>query len=81
MISCANHDYVEIACMYRFVVKLVLRNGEIVQGKALQTAYNENREECIVLDTERGNKQIVLEQVASIEAVTQNPHFEKINFG
>ncbi|WP_455196616.1 Rho-binding antiterminator [Kaarinaea lacus] len=81
MISCANHDYVEIACMYRLVVKLVFRNGQIVQGKALQTAYNEYREECIVLDTERGNEQIVLEQVASMEAVTKNPHFEKINFG
>ena len=81
MISCANHDYIEIACLYRFVVKLAFRNGQIVQGKALQTAYNENREECIVLDTERGNEQLVLEQVASMEAVTKNPHFEKINFG
>ena len=31
MISCANHDYVEIACMYRFVVKLVFKNGKVVE--------------------------------------------------
>jgi Rho-binding antiterminator len=81
LISCANHDYVEIACMYKFEVKLVLKNSRIVKGKALQTTYNENREECIVLKTEIGSEKIVLEQVASMEAVRKNPHFGKINFG
>ena len=81
MISCANHDYVEIACMYRFEVKLVFKNGYIVQGKAFQTAYSENREECIVLETELGIEEIVLEKIVIMEAVTKNPHFEKIDFG
>ena len=81
MISCANHDYVEIACMYGFEVKLVLRNGQLVQGKAIQTANNDNREECIHLETELGNEEVVLEQIVLMEAVTKNPHFEKIDFG
>jgi Rho-binding antiterminator len=86
LISCDIHDYVEIACMYRFEVKLVVKvgqvkNGQIVQGIAFQTTYNKNREECVVLKTEKGNEEIVLEQIASMEAVTKNPHFEKIAFG
>ncbi len=81
MISCANHDYVEIACMYRFEVNLVLTNGQVARGKAVQTAYNDKREECLILETGSGNKAIVLDQVASMEAVTNNPHFEKIDFG
>lgn len=81
MISCANHDYVEIACMYRFAIKLVFKNGQIVQGIAFQTTYNENREECMVLKTEKGSEEIVLKQIALMEAVTKNPHFEKIDFG
>ena len=80
MISCANHDYVEIACMYHFKVKLYLKNSRIVEGKALQTTYNENKEECIILETEIGKQEIVLERVASMEAVRKNPHFDKINF-
>lgn len=80
MISCAQYDYVEIACMYRFEVKLIFKNGNYVQGTAFQTAYNENKEECIVLKTERGNEKIALEELAAIEAVTKNPHFEKIDF-
>ena len=81
MISCVNHDYVEIACLYRIEVKLILKNGQIVQGEAFQTIFNENREECILLKTEIGNKEIVLEKLALMEAITKNPHFEKVNFG
>ena len=80
MISCANHDYIEIACMYRFEIRLVLKNGQVEQGKAFQTALNENKEECLVLETQAGNKLIVLQQVVSIEAVTDNPHFGKVDF-
>ena len=80
MISCANHDYVEIACMYHFKVKLYLKNSRIVEGKALQTTYDENKEEGIILETEIGKQEIVLERVASMEAVRKNPHFDKINF-
>ena len=80
MISCANHDYIEIACMYRFEMRLVLVNGQVAQGKAFQTKLNENKEECLVLETKSGNKLIVLEQVVSIEAVTENPHFGKVDF-
>ena len=81
MITCDIHDYVEIACMYGFEVKLVLKDGQIVQGIAFQTTYSENREECVVLKTKKGNKEIVLEQITLMEAVTKNPHFEKIDFG
>lgn len=55
MISCANHDYIEIACMYRFEICLVLENGQVAQGKALQTELNENKEECLVLETQSLN--------------------------
>jgi Rho-binding antiterminator len=80
MISCANHDYIEIACMYRFELRLVLENGQVAHGKAFQTVLNENKEECLVLETKSGNKLIVLEQVVSIEAVTDNSHFGKVSF-
>jgi Rho-binding antiterminator len=66
--------------MYHFVVKLIFKNSQIVQGRAVQTAYNGNREECIVVETEQGNEEIALEQIASMEAITKNPHFEKIDF-
>lgn len=78
MISCASHDYVEIACLYRFEVELVFKDGAIVRGKALQTTYNVNKEECILLNTGQGNASFVLEDIATMEAITKNPHFEKV---
>ena len=66
--------------MYHFKVKLYLKNSRIVEGKALQTTYDENKEEGIILETEIGKQEIVLERVASMEAVRKNPHFDKINF-
>lgn len=80
MISCANHDYVEIACMYGFEIKLVLIDGKIVSGKALQTAVNKAKEECIVLHTDQGIEKFELSQAISMEAVTNNPHFKTIDF-
>jgi Rho-binding antiterminator len=80
MISCQIHDYVEIACMYCIEVKLALKNNQTIQGVALQTAYSDNKEECIVIRTKRGDEQVVLDHVVSMEAVTINSHFNKINF-
>lgn len=80
MISCHIHDYVEIACMYRIEVKLALKNNQTIQGVAMQTAYSDNKEECIVIKTKRGDEQVVLDQVVSMEAITKNSHFNKVNF-
>ena len=34
-----------------------------------------------LLETERGNEKVLLEELAAVEAVTKNPHFEKIELG
>lgn len=79
MISCANHDYVEIACMYRLHVKIVSKNAQTIIGIAIETTFNKNREECVVLETTVNSQMIVLDQIATMEAVTRNLHFDKIN--
>jgi len=80
LISCANHDYVEIACMYGFIIRLYLKSGTVVEGEAFQTAFNADREECVLVKTASGHEKIALDQVVVMEAVTKNPHFEKIEF-
>lgn len=80
MISCDNHDYVEIACMYRIEVKLGFKDGKVVQGVALQTTYNEKRKECIVIKTKFRDELFVLDQVVLMEAITTNLYFDKVRF-
>jgi Rho-binding antiterminator len=44
MISCEKHDYVEIACMYNYLIKLTLNSGDELRGVALDVKRNQNRE-------------------------------------
>lgn len=77
MISCAHHDYVEIACLYRMPVILTLRSGEVVRGIALDTARDGNGAECLKLAT---GQLVVLEGVRTLEAAEPNPHFSRVDF-
>ena len=78
MISCDQHDYVEIACLYRYVVKLTLKSGAEVQGIAMDTRRNAQREECLVLSQDENL--IVLDSIAKMEVLVENPHFKEVFF-
>ncbi len=45
MLSCHQHDYIEIACMYHLEIDLMLNDGHHVIGIALDTIYNKNHEQ------------------------------------
>ena len=81
MITCAEHDFIEIACLYGMEVKLTLKDGHTAQGRALQTSYNDKREECITLKTAKGPETIAQNALASMKAISHNPYFKKIHFG
>lgn len=77
---CDHQDYIEIACMYHYPVELLLKAGDIVTGKALDTALNEMREECIKLQTDNGEVLVVLDEVSKLKVTIENPHFSEVNF-
>ncbi|QEY16505.1 transcriptional regulator [Cellvibrio sp. KY-GH-1] len=80
MISCNQHDYIEIVCMYRYPVKLTLKSGEIIEGAAVDTVSDELREECIKLATESGETLVVLNQLKQLEVTVENPHLKLLLF-
>lgn len=80
MISCNQHDYIEIVCMYRYPVKLTLKSGEIIEGIAVDTVRNEQREECIKLTTEAGEQLVILDQLTTLEVTIDNPHLQRVVF-
>lgn len=75
MISCDQHDYVEIACMYNYLIKITLKSGSELEGTALDAQYNDSREECIKIKFNDTEKLVVLESISKIEALIENPHF------
>ena len=80
MISCNHHDYIEIACLYNLLVTLLLEDGREVSGIALDTAYDDNKKECIKLGANGEWKLINLDLVVSLKANRVNPHFDFVEF-
>ena len=80
MISCEQHDYVEIACMYRYLIKLTLKSGLAIEGIAMDTKRNNNQEECIQIKTHNTNSLVVLDTVSKMDALIENPHFKSVIF-
>jgi Rho-binding antiterminator len=80
MISCAHYDYIEIACLYRYAIRLTLKSGAIIEGIALDTARNVSLEECIKIKTNQTESLVILDQIVTLEALINNPHFQIISF-
>lgn len=80
MISCSDYDYIEIVCMFRYPVVLTLKSGDKVQGTAIDTVRNDNKEECVLLETLNGASYVLLDSIVQLEVSVDNPHFDKKTF-
>jgi Rho-binding antiterminator len=84
-IACQLYDYVEIACMYKLHVKAVFKNGDEVEGQAINTGivqFDSGAQECLLVKTQNDEnlQTIVLGNVVKLVAVTENPHFSEVYF-
>ena len=80
MISCGNYDYIEIVCLFKYSIEITLKSGEVVSGKALDTAKNSLGEECIKLLTQDSELLVVLDSIAKMKVTMDNPHFQEVAF-
>lgn len=79
-ISCHVHDYIEIACLYRFEVALYLRNGDTLRGRAMNTVTRADKRECLLLQQASTSIEVELSEIAWMQALTRNPHFTRVEF-
>lgn len=78
-ISCELHDFVEVACMYGYQLKLILKNNQVIEGKAIDIVNSADKRECLVIDT--GEKQLVdLTLLAKMQVITPNARFNEVIF-
>ncbi|MCE7913673.1 MAG: transcriptional regulator [Nitrosomonas sp. PRO4] len=78
-ISCELHDFVEVACMYRYLLKLSLKNNQVIEGKAIDIVNSPKGRECLLID---GNpqQQVELTQLTKMEVLTPNAKFREVVF-
>lgn len=81
MITCDQSDYLEIACLYRIPIALEWADGRRVEGIPLDTGYNEQREECLLMRLGEEQRWIVIEGTQSMTALEENNHFAHVKFG
>lgn len=77
IIACAVHDYIEVACLYAYELKLSMLDGQLQQGKAITTHTQAGRE-WLVMQGGQGQFEVELNQVRSIKALTANRYFTEI---
>ncbi|WP_114766852.1 Rho-binding antiterminator [Vibrio rhodolitus] len=75
MISCSQYDYLEIACLYHFPVKLTLLDGQELSGIACDTGYNALKQECLIVEVEGSREYVVTDNLKSLQVTLDNPHF------
>ncbi|TMO65062.1 Rho-binding antiterminator [Pseudoalteromonas ruthenica] len=47
--NCSQHDYIEIACLYHYTLKVCTKKGTEHHGIAINTVYNEKNSSVYVL--------------------------------
>lgn len=77
-IACDLHDYLEIAGMYRYRVKLILKDNQIVEGTVIDIATIDKREYLIIDSGER--RHVELTDLAQMKVLTPNAKFNEVNF-
>ena len=79
VISCELHDFVEVVCMYNYRLKLILKDGQIIEGKAIDIVNTPERRECLVIDGDT-RQQIDLTRLSKMEVLTPNAKFSEVIF-
>lgn len=81
-ISCELFDYIEIACMFGYRLKLSLSNGETLVGKALTTRTTTDKIEQLLIQNLHDNKQLAVDTrtISALEVLTPNARFKHVNF-
>lgn len=79
VIPCELHDFVEVACMYMYQLKLILKNGEVIEGKAIDIV-SVDQQEMLVVDDGGEKRQIDLMALTKMQVLTPNAKFSEVVF-
>jgi len=79
-ISCDLHDYIEVACMYGYQVRLILKDQSTVEGKAKDILTDAEKREFLLLETSSGSQQVELISLDKMEVLTPDARFSEVVF-
>lgn len=80
IISCALHDFIEIACLYGYQIRLQLRDEKSITGRAIGTETTSDRREYLLLESAGKPHKIELVEIHRMQAITRNSQFDTVHF-
>jgi Rho-binding antiterminator len=80
MITCEQHDYIEIVCTFHYPLKLLLQSGDEIECVALDTASDINKNECVKVKYQDKEMLVILDDIVKLEVLVKNPHFQTAIF-
>lgn len=80
MLNCRQYDQLELVCIYQHSAKIILTSGEVITGNVVDILYNEEREECIKMLSEKGTVFIALKFINKLEVSKDPSYFQEIIF-
>lgn len=79
MIRCDQHDYLEIACLYSYRLRLTMQDGQVFEGQAKDIA-SVDRREYLIIDHDGQRLEIEVERLKSLSVLTPAARFSEIIF-
>ncbi|KZN35742.1 Rho-binding antiterminator [Pseudoalteromonas luteoviolacea] len=72
---CEHTDYLELACIKGFVLEVMTRENKSISGQAKDIVYNDQRQQCLVLNHNEQQTFILLDDISKLTALTPNSYF------
>lgn len=77
--SCAQHDYLEIACLHQYRVRIQLKDGRSLVGRALDLQTTFEKHEFLIIDR-NGKEPLETNHLKKLEVLSSNALFKEIDF-
>ena len=80
-LSCDLYDYLEIACMHRYQLRIELVDGGEVIAQAVTTRTESSKEEFFVVHNEQGEQRLRLDRLLAITPLNHGASFGRVLLG
>ncbi|MGE6454072.1 Rho-binding antiterminator [Shewanella baltica] len=78
MIPCEHYDYVELACLRGYQLKIELIDDTQCQGQAITTQTRADKTEWLVIQQQQNKQSLRLDHIVAITPVDVNAEFGRV---
>lgn len=78
MIPCAHYDYLELACLRGYQLKIELIDGTQCQGQAITTQTRADKTEWLIIQLQQTKQSLRLDHITAITPLDPNAEFSRV---